>query len=51
MTSSVGTVIGKMSTTDIEGLKARVRGRLTSDSAGRITGAAHANAIKGRVPK
>jgi hypothetical protein len=28
-----------------------VRGRLTSDSAGRITGAAHANAIKGRVPK
>jgi len=51
MTSSVGTVIGKMPATDVDGLKSRVRARLTSDSAGRITGAAHANAIKGRVPK
>ena len=51
MTSSVGTVIGKMPATDVEGLKARVRERLTSDSAGRVTGTAHANAIKGRVVK
>ena len=51
MTSSVGAIIGKMPATDVDGLKSRVRGRLTSDSAGRITGAAHANAIKGRVPK
>ena len=51
MTSSVGTIIGKMPATDVGGLRSRVRGRLTSDSAGRITGAAHANAIKGRVPK
>jgi ubiquinone/menaquinone biosynthesis C-methylase UbiE len=51
MTSSVGTIIGKMPATDVDGLKSRVRGRLTSDSAGRITGAARANAIKGRVPK
>ena len=50
-TSSVGTVIGKMPATDVDGLKSRVRGRLTSDSAGRITGAAHANAIKGRLSK
>src|SRR5947207_15130369 len=51
MTSSVGTVIGKMPATDVDGLKSRVRGRLTSDSVGRITGAAHANAIKGRLSK
>jgi ubiquinone/menaquinone biosynthesis C-methylase UbiE len=51
ITSSVGTVIGKMPATDVEGLKSRVRGRLTSDGAGRVTGAAHANAIKGRVAK
>ena len=51
MTSSVGTVIGKMSATDVEGLKSRVRERLPADAAGRVTGAAHANAIKGRVAK
>ena len=50
-TSSVGTVIGKMPATDVEGLKSRVRARLKSDNAGRVTGAAHANAIKGRVSK
>jgi len=49
MTSSVGTLIGKMSATDAEGLKSRVRERLPADAAGGITGAAHANAIKGRV--
>jgi len=49
MTASVGTVIGKMSATDVEGLKSRVRERLPTDAAGRVTGAAHANAIKGCV--
>jgi len=51
MTSSVGTIIGKMPASDIEGLKSRVRARLAADSAGRVTGRAHANAIKGRVAK
>ncbi|MGB9369501.1 MAG: methyltransferase domain-containing protein [Xanthobacteraceae bacterium] len=51
MTSNVRTVIGKMSASDAEGLKSRVRARFPADAAGRITGAAHANAIKGRVTK
>jgi ubiquinone/menaquinone biosynthesis C-methylase UbiE len=51
MTSSVGTIIGKMSAKDAEGLKSRLRERLPADPTGRITGAAHANAIKGRVAK
>jgi ubiquinone/menaquinone biosynthesis C-methylase UbiE len=51
MTSSVGTIIGKMPAVDVEGLKSRVRARLTADSAGCVTGSAHANAIKGRVAK
>jgi len=51
MTSSVGTIIGKLAATDIEGLKSRVRARLPVDATGRVTGAAHANAIKGRVSK
>jgi len=38
-----------MSATDVEGLKSRVRERLPADAAGRVTGAAHANAIKGCV--
>jgi SAM-dependent methyltransferase len=51
MTSNVRMVIDKMSATDAEHLKARVRERLPADSAGRITFGAHANAIKGRVAK
>ncbi len=51
MTSSVGTVVGKMPAAEVEGLKSRVRERLPADSAGRVTGAAHANAIKGRIAK
>ena len=51
MTSSVGTIIGKMSATDAERLKSRVRERLPADASGRVTGTAHANAIKGRVTK
>jgi SAM-dependent methyltransferase len=51
MTSNIRTVIDKMSPAKAEGLKSRVRHRLPPDAAGRITGAAHANAIKGRVAK
>lgn len=51
MTSNIRTIIAKMSPNDVEGLKSRVRERLPPDAAGRITGAAHANAIKGRVVK
>jgi ubiquinone/menaquinone biosynthesis C-methylase UbiE len=51
MTSNVGTVIEKMPATDVEDLKSRVRERLPADAAGRVTGAAFANAIKGRVVK
>lgn len=51
MTSSVGTVIKKIPLTDAERLKSRVRERLPADADGRVTGTAHANAIKGRVTK
>jgi hypothetical protein len=39
-----------MAPNDIELLKARVRARLPTDAAGRITYSARANAVKGRVP-
>jgi SAM-dependent methyltransferase len=51
MTSNVRMVIDKMSASDAERLKARVRERLPADGTGRITFGAHANAIKGRVTK
>lgn len=51
MTSSVGTVIKKIPAADAAGLKSRVRERLPADADGRVTGTAHANAIKGRVTK
>ena len=51
MISSVGTIIGKMSASNAENLKSRVRARFPADASGRVTGAAHANAIKGRVVK
>ena len=51
MTSSVGTIIGKMSATDAERLTSRVRERLPATASGRVTGTAHANAIKRRVTK
>jgi SAM-dependent methyltransferase len=47
--SSVAATLAAMSTTDIEVLKSRVRARLPSDAAGRITFGARANAIKGRM--
>ena len=51
MLSSIGTIIDKMPAGEMETLKSRVCARLPANAAGRITGAAHANAIKGRVAK
>jgi SAM-dependent methyltransferase len=43
--------IAAMAPNVIELLKMRVRARLPADTRGRITYSAHANAVKGRVPK
>jgi hypothetical protein len=48
--SQVEDAVAKLSAGDVELLKARLRARLPPDSLGRITYAARANAIKGRVP-
>jgi hypothetical protein len=40
-----------MTPKDVEQLKMRVHARMPADSAGRITYAARANAVKGRLPK
>jgi hypothetical protein len=40
-----------MAPKDVEQLKMRVHARMPADSAGRITCAARANAVKGRLPK
>jgi ubiquinone/menaquinone biosynthesis C-methylase UbiE len=50
MGSSVGAQVAAMPSGDVEVLKARVRARLPSDLAGRITYGARASAVKGRVP-
>jgi ubiquinone/menaquinone biosynthesis C-methylase UbiE len=50
MAPSVGPSVAGMAAGDAERLKARVRERLPPDSAGHITYAARANAIKGRKP-
>jgi SAM-dependent methyltransferase len=44
-------VLAKMSPADVERVKARVRAKLSADTAGRITYESRANAIKGHVPK
>jgi ubiquinone/menaquinone biosynthesis C-methylase UbiE len=49
--ASIGPIVAAMASGDAEQLKARVRARLPPDEAGRITYAARANAITGRVPK
>ena len=46
---SVGRQLAAMSAADLEVLKARMRAHLPADSSGRITYAARANAVKGRV--
>ena len=49
--ASIAAVVATMPPGDVELLKSRVRTRLPADAAGRITYTAHANAVKGCVPK
>jgi hypothetical protein len=51
LAASVSQTIAKMAPGDVELLKLRMRERLPADAAGRITYGAHANAIKGHVPR
>ena len=51
ITGSIGPTLAAMSVGDVELLKSRVRARVPTDAAGRITQSARANAIKGHVPK
>jgi len=46
---SVTAALAGMPTANVEQLKVRVRGKLPTDAAGRITYSARANAVKGRV--
>jgi ubiquinone/menaquinone biosynthesis C-methylase UbiE len=48
--ASIGPLITRMASGDAQRLKARVRERLPSDSAGRVTFASRANAVKGCMP-
>lgn len=48
---STSRAIAELPSADGAALKARVRDRLPADGSGRITYSAHANAVKGRVPK
>jgi SAM-dependent methyltransferase len=48
---SVASLLAALSPENVEILKARMRARLPADAAGRITGSARANAVKGRVPR
>jgi SAM-dependent methyltransferase len=47
--SSTGAAVAAMTADDVNRLRMRLRARLPADSAGRITHAARANAVKGRV--
>jgi hypothetical protein len=49
-TPGLTSMIAAMASDDAERLKARLRERLPADADGRITYAARANAVKGRVP-
>jgi ubiquinone/menaquinone biosynthesis C-methylase UbiE len=49
--STVRPTVAAMASTDVEMLKTRVRARLPTDTAGRITCDARANAIKGRLSR
>jgi len=48
--NSVSNAVAKLSDTDVEQLKHRLREILPTDSGGRISYGAYANAVKGRVP-
>ena len=47
--ASIGPTVAAMASGDVERFKTRLRARLPADAAGRITYAARANAVKGRV--
>ena len=49
--STIGPTLATMVASDRDQLKTRVRARLPTDGAGRITYGAWANAVKGRVPE
>ena len=51
MGASIGPTVATMASSDTEMLKTRSCTRLPADAAGRITYDAHANAIKGYLPK
>lgn len=51
MSPNVGSIVAALTPGDAERLKARVHARLPADAAGRITYAARANSVKGRMPK
>jgi len=51
MLANIGKAVAAMPPADAKRLKAQVRARVPSDATGRIIHTAHANAIKGRVPK
>ena len=48
---AIGPTVAGMPAADVERLKSAVRARLPADADGRITYAARANAVKGRVPR
>jgi hypothetical protein len=48
--SAVGPIVAAMDAADVEKLMAQLQKRLPADEVGRITYAARANAIKGRLP-
>jgi hypothetical protein len=50
LAASLSPTIAAMPPDDRERLKTRVRARLPTDAAGRITYSARANAVKGRLP-
>jgi ubiquinone/menaquinone biosynthesis C-methylase UbiE len=50
MGPAISAAVSKVSSADIEQVRAGVHKRVTADAGGRITYAARANAIKGRVP-
>ena len=49
--STIGPTVATMVASDRDQLKTRVRARLPTDGAGRITYGAWANAVKGRLPE
>jgi hypothetical protein len=51
MSEVIKGVFARLSSGEIDGLRARVREKLVIDSGGRVLHSARANAVKGRVPR